>query len=359
MHSAGPSRRRAPLQAPAAERTDQHPVEHVEALDAGRPAARARASSLQSMLIRAVGPRRQQLLEARDGLAPVDAGRRHVLPGELRDVSWPSARPLQVVVVEGDHDAVGGDVDVGLEVREAEVDGVLERRHRVLRCLAGASAMGEGDRARPVEEGVRGPAAARHGHQYGRRMSVTPLPLAGERFTGTESAAVTSPYDGHEIGRVPVCGPDDVDRAVAAARQALAGGPLPAWKRAEVLDTAAVLLAERRDQFARIIAEEAAKPMKTARVEAERAVGTMRFAAAEARTLGGDVVPLDALAARRGQGRLHDPRARSASSAPSARSTSRSTSSPTRWRRPSPPAARWSSSRPARRRSAPSPWPTC
>ncbi len=132
-------------------------------------------------------------------------------------------------------------------------------------------------------------------------MSVTPLPLAGERFTGTESAAVASPYDGHEIGRVPVCGPDDVDRAVAAARQALAGGPLPAWKRAEVLDTAAVLLGERRDHFARIIAEEAAKPMKTARAEAERAVGTMRFAAAEARTLGGDVVPLDALAAGEGK----------------------------------------------------------
>ena len=148
---------------------------------------------------------------------------------------------------------------------------------------------------------MHGPAAARHGHQYGRRMSVTPLPLAGARFTGTESAAVASPYDGHEIGRVPVCGPDDVDRAVAAAREALAGGPLPAWKRAEVLDTAAVLLAERRDHFARIIAEEAAKPMKTARAEAERAVGTMRFAAAEARTLGGDVVPLDALAAGEGK----------------------------------------------------------
>ena len=135
----------------------------------------------------------------------------------------------------------------------------------------------------------------------GAPVSVTPLPLAGERFTGTESAAVTSPYDGHEIGRVPVCGPADVDRAVAAARQALAGGPLPAWKRAEVLDTAAVLLAERRDHFARIIAEEAAKPIKTARAEAERAVGTIRFAAAEARTLGGDVVPLDALAAGEGK----------------------------------------------------------
>ena len=122
------------------------------------------------------------------------------------------------------------------------------------------------------------PWSARHGPQYGRRHElafedVRALPLAGERFTGTESAVVTSPFDGHEIGRVPVCGPAEVDRAVRAAKAALAGGPLPRWKRAEVLDTAARLLAERRDEFAAIIAEEAAKPIKTARVEAERAVG--------------------------------------------------------------------------------------
>ena len=127
------------------------------------------------------------------------------------------------------------------------------------------------------------------------------LPLAGTRFTGTESTVVTSPYDGHEIGRVPTCTPDDVDRAVAVAKEALAGGPLPRWKRAEVLDTAARLLLERRDDFARTIAEEAAKPLKTARVEAERAVETFRFAAAEARTLAGDMVPLDATASGTGK----------------------------------------------------------
>jgi acyl-CoA reductase-like NAD-dependent aldehyde dehydrogenase len=131
---------------------------------------------------------------------------------------------------------------------------------------------------------------------------VRALPLAGERFRGTESTVVTSPYDGHEIGRVPACGAADVDRAVAVAKDALAGGPLSRWKRAEVLDNAARLLAERRDEFAAIIAEEAAKPIKTARVEAERAVGTFQFAAAEARTLAGDMVALDAIAS--GEGKL-------------------------------------------------------
>jgi acyl-CoA reductase-like NAD-dependent aldehyde dehydrogenase len=124
--------------------------------------------------------------------------------------------------------------------------------------------------------------------------AVHAVPLAGERFTGTSSTEVEAPYDGTVIGRVPVCGPADVDRAVAMAKAALAAGPLPRWQRAEILDTAARLLAERRDDFARIIAVEAAKPLKTARAEAERAVETFRFAAAEARTLAGDMVPLDA-----------------------------------------------------------------
>jgi acyl-CoA reductase-like NAD-dependent aldehyde dehydrogenase len=60
-----------------------------------------------------------------------------------------------------------------------------------------------------------------------------------------------------------------------------------------VLDRAAALLDERSEDFARIIAAEAAKPLKTARIEARRAVDTFRFSAAEARTLAGDVVPLE------------------------------------------------------------------
>ena len=104
---------------------------------------------------------------------------------------------------------------------------------------------------------------------------------------------VRSPYDGHEIGTVPRHTAADVDAAVRRAKAALAD-PLPQWRRAEILDTAARLLRERQDDFARTIAEEAAKPIKTARVEAERAVSTFTFAAVEARTLAGDVVPLEA-----------------------------------------------------------------
>jgi len=118
----------------------------------------------------------------------------------------------------------------------------------------------------------------------------------------SDEIVVRSPYDGTEVGRVAKHGAADVDKAVAAAGRALREEPFPPWRRAEVLDTAARLLAERVEDFARTIAGEAAKPLKTARVEAKRAVSTFTFAAVEARRLTGETVPIDA--AEVGEGRL-------------------------------------------------------
>jgi len=131
--------------------------------------------------------------------------------------------------------------------------------------------------------------------------AVTAIPLAGTAWSGNgDVIEVHNPFDGSLVGRVPACGAVDVDRAVAMARQALAS-PLPLWRRAAILDAAAVRLAARREEFARTIAAEAAKPIRTARVEVDRAVGTFQFSAAEARKLSGEVIPLDALAAGEGK----------------------------------------------------------
>lgn len=132
--------------------------------------------------------------------------------------------------------------------------------------------------------------------------TVTPVPFLGGWTQGSESAEVRAPYDDALLGSVPVMTPADVDAAVAYAKAALHAEPLPQWKRAEILDRAAELLLERRDQFGRCIALEAAKPIRTARVEAERAASTMQFSAAVARTLTGETVPLEASSA--GEGKL-------------------------------------------------------
>ena len=115
-----------------------------------------------------------------------------------------------------------------------------------------------------------------------------------------ESIVVRSPYDGSSIGAVPACTPADVDRAVASAKVALARGLAP-WRRAQILDEAARRLLEHREEFARVLAREAAKPLKTARIEVERAAGTFSFSAAEARKLTGETIPLDALPSGEGK----------------------------------------------------------
>ena len=125
---------------------------------------------------------------------------------------------------------------------------------------------------------------------------VTSLALGARDVPDGPSSQVRSPYSGALLGSVPALTAADVDAAVEVAAGALASAPLAQWRRAEVLDTAARLLQERREDFARCISQEAAKPIRTARSEVDRAVSTFRFSAGVARSLAGEVVPLEASA---------------------------------------------------------------
>lgn len=112
---------------------------------------------------------------------------------------------------------------------------------------------------------------------------------------------VRSPYDGSLVGTVPSCDASDARAAVELAAGALARDDFPRHERIAVLERAAVALSERVEGFARVIAAEAAKPIRTARVEAQRAVDTFATAAAEARMLAGEVVPVESVAAGAGR----------------------------------------------------------
>ena len=126
------------------------------------------------------------------------------------------------------------------------------------------------------------------------------LLLDGEWIETGEWHEVRSPFSGEPVGRVPQATADHARRAVDAAARVLEE-PLPAHRRAEILDGVAALLRERGEEVARTISAEAGKPMKAARVEADRAVSTFTMAAVEARRLAGEVVPMDASAAGAGK----------------------------------------------------------
>ncbi|NYE19653.1 aldehyde dehydrogenase family protein [Microbacterium immunditiarum] len=115
------------------------------------------------------------------------------------------------------------------------------------------------------------------------------------------TAEVRSPYDGTLVAVVAKASAEDVSDAVGAALAAHRAGALPLHERIAILDRAAALLRQRADEFARAIALESAKPIKTAAGEVARAIDTMVFTAAEARTHQGTTVPMEAVASGAGK----------------------------------------------------------
>ena len=126
------------------------------------------------------------------------------------------------------------------------------------------------------------------------------LLIGGEWVETGDWLEVRSPYSRDVVGRVAKAGADEARAAIDAAEKAMAE-PLPAHKRAEILVKVAGALGRRHDEVARLISDEAGKPMKAARVEATRAMSTYTFGAVEARKLAGDVVPMDASQAGEGK----------------------------------------------------------
>jgi acyl-CoA reductase-like NAD-dependent aldehyde dehydrogenase len=132
-------------------------------------------------------------------------------------------------------------------------------------------------------------------------LSEKRLLIGGEWIETGEWIDVRSPYSGDVVGRVAKAGTGEACQAVDAAEKAMRE-PLPAHKRAEILVKVAAALGRRHDEVARLISDEAGKPMKAARVEAQRAMSTYTFAAVEARKLAGEMIPMDA--AQAGTGKL-------------------------------------------------------
>ncbi|WGV62155.1 aldehyde dehydrogenase family protein [Brevibacillus brevis] len=127
--------------------------------------------------------------------------------------------------------------------------------------------------------------------------------IGGEWVPATVHAPLLSPCTGQEIAQISQADSSLVEKAIAAAHEATAVmRRLSAYQRAFLLERISILMNERLEEAARIIAIEAGKPIKTARGEVIRTIQTYKFAAEEAKRLHGETVPLDA--AIGGEGRL-------------------------------------------------------
>jgi len=129
------------------------------------------------------------------------------------------------------------------------------------------------------------------------------LYIDGQWKEASQYKELRSPYSGELIAEVAQATEQDADEAIQAAQAAAKKmAQTPAHERAAILDRVANLLEQRKEEMAKILAHEAAKPIKTARGEIARTIQTYKFAATEARQIHGETVPLDA--APGGEGRI-------------------------------------------------------
>jgi acyl-CoA reductase-like NAD-dependent aldehyde dehydrogenase len=131
------------------------------------------------------------------------------------------------------------------------------------------------------------------------QMTVTPVSTQGFLVDGKwleegDSIEVRAPYDGSVIAHVFQGRREHAEAAVAAAVKAFGTTRrLPAFERQRVLRRVAQNIAERKEEFARTMAQEAGKPIKAARTEVERAIFTFTVAAEESTRIYGEYLPLD------------------------------------------------------------------
>lgn len=124
--------------------------------------------------------------------------------------------------------------------------------------------------------------------------NIAPLRINGELVYEGDVTDVVSPYSGEVVGRTHAASRDHLIKAVEVAHEFHKNNFLEIHERARILERCADGIENNKDSFAKILANEAAKPIKTARVEVERAVQTFRFSASVARTFVGEVVSLGA-----------------------------------------------------------------
>jgi acyl-CoA reductase-like NAD-dependent aldehyde dehydrogenase len=131
------------------------------------------------------------------------------------------------------------------------------------------------------------------------QMTATPVRTQGFLVDGKwieegEVVEIRAPYDGSVVGRVFQGTRAHAEAAIAASVKAFGTTRrLPAFERQRVLRRVVEGITERKEEFARTMAQEAGKPIKASRTEVERAIFTFSVAAEESTRIYGEYLPLD------------------------------------------------------------------
>ncbi|MBX5443761.1 aldehyde dehydrogenase family protein [Sphaerobacter sp.] len=125
---------------------------------------------------------------------------------------------------------------------------------------------------------------------------------AGEWRSSDQPLDVINPYNGEVVGTTSFATDQDLEDAITAAERAFdETRRLQSYERAAILERLADGLEARQEEFARLMAQEAGKPIRDARTEVARGVFTLRTAVEEAKRIGGELIPLDWMASSQGR----------------------------------------------------------
>ncbi len=122
-----------------------------------------------------------------------------------------------------------------------------------------------------------------------------PILVGGAWETSPEVLTVANPAtDAEPAGTTYLATPDQLEQATQAAVAAFeVTRRLGAWERSAILRAISAGVTQHREELARLITLEVAKPIKDTLVEADRTALAFRLAAEEAERMGGELIPLD------------------------------------------------------------------
>ncbi len=118
--------------------------------------------------------------------------------------------------------------------------------------------------------------------------------INNKRVRTDKTLNVLSPFNGEPVGSVYLAGEREFSEAIGVAEKAFQEiRKMPVYKRAGLIEAVARSMEGEAESLAKIIAKEAGKPVKDARVEVKRAANTFQIASEEAKRICGEVIPLD------------------------------------------------------------------
>ena len=126
-------------------------------------------------------------------------------------------------------------------------------------------------------------------------MEEKKLWINGQWIDTENNYVLTSPYTGEAIAKVAMASVQDVEKAIEGAHKAFQTfKKTTAYERAEILYKVVDLIRNRKEEFAKILAMEAGKPLSVGLVEVDRTIATYQFSAEAAKQSVGETVPMDA-----------------------------------------------------------------